>query len=59
MMRVALDLGSTSVKAVAMDADANIVLQLNQPVRGQLDQTLDLVLRQLCESLPADSCRRP
>ena len=52
-LEAALDLGSASVKAVAMDADGNVVAASRRDTRGRLRHTVDEVLEELQASAPA------
>jgi activator of 2-hydroxyglutaryl-CoA dehydratase len=55
-VEAALDIGSTSIKAVAVDSDESLLCALYQPVRGQLHTCLRSLLRSLEEGVQGRRC---
>jgi predicted CoA-substrate-specific enzyme activase len=55
-VEAALDIGSTSIKAVAVDSDESLLCALYQPVRGQLHTCLRSLLRSLQDGLQGRRC---
>ncbi len=53
---VALDIGSSSVKALAETGGGKVVAQLYRPIRGQLDATLISLLDHLASIVPPHRC---
>ena len=53
---VSLDIGSSSVKALAVTDGGDVVAQLHRPIRGQLDATLILLLDDLASIVPPERC---
>ena len=52
----ALDIGSTSVKAVAAHADGTLMASLYSPIRGRLRSCLQTVVGELSERIPCGRC---